>query len=66
MKKIKTGTHITAHPEKVSNSGENSHLMVFVAVVAPQVPPTVINVWATAPSLKGLWKRSLIALNESF
>lgn len=53
------------HRKNVSNRGEISHLMVFVAVVASQFPPIVINVQATTPSLNGLWKRPLIALNET-
>lgn len=54
------------HREKVSCCGKNSRWMIFVVVVTPRVPPDIIIFQATSPSLKVLWKRSLIAQNKSF
>lgn len=57
---------IKIHREKVSCCGKNSRWMIFVVVVTPRFSPNIIIFQATAPSLKVLWKRSLIAQNKSF
>lgn len=56
-------TIIKIHREKVSCCGKNSRWMFFVVVITPWFPTNIIIF--QAPSLKMLWKRSLITQNKS-